>query len=131
MDDVSHYFLKPGKLNICLTAYNIRNCPATACYSIQIDTGLWIPNVFTPGNNDGFNDHYVIKFIGGLEYNLTIYNRWGEKVFISDNRSYTWDGTHFNDGKTPLPAGVYYFTFNYKLIGGKPEKAMGTVTLIR
>jgi gliding motility-associated-like protein len=59
------------------------------------------PNLFTP-NNDGFNDTF---FIGGIEqgdWQLSIFNRWGQRVFYSVDYDNTFDGHN-------LPEGIYYY----------------------
>ncbi len=57
-----------------------------------------IPNIITP-NGDGANDYFVIK---NIEYHsnsaLTIFDRWGKKVFVSSNYSNEWKGNGLNDG---------------------------------
>ena len=64
---------------------------------------FYVPNSFSP-NNDGNND--VFKAIGNdvSQFELRIFNRWGELVFESKNIDKGWDGTYLN---LPLPTGVY------------------------
>ena len=77
-----------------------------------------IPEGFSP-NNDGVNDFFVIS---GLEYypnsNLTIFNRWGNKVWQSKEGGYAndWDGTNQNPKSVSiagdeLPVGSYFYIF--------------------
>jgi gliding motility-associated-like protein len=77
-------------------------------FNLQISTGcpLQIPNVFTT-NNDGTNDVFEIK---GLPENfeLMIYNRWGEIVFYSTTPTNMWNGKIGNNGSLASP-GVYYY----------------------
>ncbi len=98
-----------------------------------------IPNVFTV-NSDGMNDVFDIAIEGEAYYNLSIYNRWGEKLFHSDsdndpnnvNDGNNWNGKVNNTG-AESPAGEYYFTFEYKT-KADPKKVFtnkGIVTLIR
>ena len=67
-----------------------------------------VPNIFSP-NGDGNNDVY--KLIGESDpcydfMNVTIYNRWGQKVFESTDSEFEWDGTH--KGKGNCKAGAYF-----------------------
>lgn len=71
---------------------------------------LVIPNVFTP-NNDGLNDKFVIKNIENWKVQLTVYNRWGNKVYENNNYDNEWDGSK-------LPAGVYF----YFIVANAPDK---------
>jgi gliding motility-associated-like protein len=86
-----------------------------------------IPSAFTP-NKDGLNDCFHVRHWGAVQnFKMDIYNRWGEKIFSSNNIQSCWDGT-FN--KLPLPTGV----FVYKISANGPCGNMfrtGTVTLIR
>ena len=72
-----------------------------------------IPNVFTP-NGDAFNELYQIPYTPDYcvsNYNLSIYNRWGNTVFQTQNRDTHWDGT--NNGNEAAD-GVYYVRITYK-----------------
>jgi gliding motility-associated-like protein len=67
-----------------------------------------LPNVFTP-NGDGNNDNFKLKGTSDPCYDfmaVTIFNRWGQKVFESDDSAFEWDGTH--KGKGDCKTGTYY-----------------------
>ena len=86
---------------------------------------LFIPNVFTP-NGDGKNDYFEIIGINNscLAINrLTIFNRWGKKVFEAEGNGFKWDGT--KDGST-LTAGVYFY-----MLEGENLKKSGNIILLR
>ncbi len=88
---------------------------------------LRIPNAFTP-NGDNVNDVFRVVPFEGLEVigSLTIYDRWGEKVYEGRGNVF-WDGTI--DGK-PGPSDVYVFKIDI-ICDGKPEAVWGDVTLLR
>ena len=127
--EISHPFIKAGKSVICLTSFNEKGCAAKYCDSLVIDTFLYIPNVFTP-NGDAYNPVFDIVIFGNLGYHLNIYNRWGQKVFHSDDKRSMWDGINHSSG-VPYPEGTYYYVLNYRFIGSKNEEKDGAVTLIR
>lgn len=81
---------------------------------------LEIPNVFTP-NGDGVNDYFFIKGSDQIPSSVSIYNRWGIKVFESNDYHNDWDGEN-------LPDGVYYYVVRDKKIN---KVYMGFVQLIR
>jgi gliding motility-associated-like protein len=54
---------------------------------------LFIPTAFTP-NDDGSNDVFRINSGSIQTANIQIYNRWGEKVFETDDARSGWDGTY-------------------------------------
>lgn len=84
---------------------------------------LFIPEGFSP-NSDGINDVFVIQ---GLptngENSITIFNRWGNRVYFHSNYNNAWDG-HPNIagtlGKDKLPQGTYYYILDIKGSGLKP-----------
>jgi gliding motility-associated-like protein len=95
--------------------------------SIKIANKLLMPNAFTP-NNDGKNDIYRIppEVIFSLK-RFSIFNRWGERVFYTEDISKGWDGRIKG---IEQPVGVYIYT-----VEGTDEKGpvflKGTATLIR
>lgn len=90
---------------------------------------LYIPTAFSP-NDDGNNDTFVAKGRYIVEYNLEVYDRWGNVIFESKDLETGWNGTA-SDGTTPAPAGNYGFkVFGLDPAGQKFEK-VGSVTLIR
>jgi gliding motility-associated-like protein len=64
------------------------------------------------------------------KFSLTIFDRWGQQIFTTDNQETGWDGT--SKGK-PCPMGVFSFISTYELSDspGINGKISGTVTLIR
>jgi gliding motility-associated-like protein len=65
------------------------------------------PNVFTP-NNDGINDAFIINVKNIKEFYIKIFNRWGTKLFETNNASDFWDGR--TTSGLLCENGVYYFT---------------------
>ncbi len=127
-----------GTFAICLIASNDIGCRDTICKTIENNFFIkFVPyNVFTPntGGGDNKNDRFVIDIEGWEEYEINIYNRWGELVFKADDPVNSWDGTVMNNG-TECPAGTYFYVINYKLKNRAEndglEPVSGTVTLIR
>lgn len=88
---------------------------------------IYIPNVFSP-NQDGFNDIFKVhsRCMNGVQ--LTIYDRWGAKIFYTDDVTHWWDGTR--DG-SPMNTGVYVYRAVVTLIDGTKEELKGNVSLVR
>jgi len=103
----------------------------SATIRISVTEILEIPNVFTP-NNNGQNDFFVIKHLDkyGTGNHLSIFNRWGNKVWESKDYQNNWDG-YANTGilvdNKPLPVGTYFYLLNY----GKSKTATGFIYLKR
>lgn len=89
---------------------------------------LFLPTAFSP-NIDGTNDTYRPLNNNLEEYNMVIYNRWGEVVFRTDDFTVGWDGTYKgNDAEL----GVYSYSAEYRFINKTDyETQQGNVTLIR
>ena len=87
------------------------------------------PNIFTP-NGDSDNDVFWISAEDVTDYQLKIYNRWGEMVFMAATETEVWDGT-FNNQKAP--EGTYTWQLSYKN-AKQPLEVLshsGTVLLVR
>lgn len=86
------------------------------------------PNTFTP-NGDGINEIFrPNQDSAPTNYKLEVFNRWGQRLFMSLSPYIGWDGTY--NGK-PAPVGVYYWIANYTSIDEKRSVQTGHVTLIR
>lgn len=100
--------------------------------SIEIKTvncfcTAFISNAFSP-NGDNLNDDFGTVIDCSLNsYNLTIYNRWGEKIFESTDVDKRWDGFYL--GKK-VQQGSYFFTLNYSTEFKTAEYESGTVTVL-
>jgi gliding motility-associated-like protein len=88
---------------------------------------LFVPNSFTP-NGDGVNDIFLPKGIFVSEYNLQIFNRWGEKLFESDDINTGWDGIFKGE---VCPMGTYLYQIKAKGANGKSKELSGTIQLLR
>jgi gliding motility-associated-like protein len=92
---------------------------------VQVYKNVVIPNAFSP-NGDGVNDTWNIKALASYDnYELSVFNRYGQKVLDTKNYSTAWNGT-FN-GK-PLPVGTYYYLLDLKL---RLSKLKGYVVIMR
>jgi gliding motility-associated-like protein len=90
---------------------------------------LYIPDAFTP-DSKGPDLNNVFKVFGPAmkKYNIEIFNRFGEKVFYSNDMTQVWDGTY--NGKLSMQ-GVYFYKIITIDIEGYSRDYSGTVTLIR
>ena len=90
-----------------------------------------IPNAFTP-NGDGFNDvFHVVLSAEPLDFELLIFDRWGERIFSSTDPQAMWDGSY---NGSLAQDGVYVYQVTYRKVadtGVVSEKLTGHVTLLR
>lgn len=89
---------------------------------------FYVPNVFSPngdGNNDLFGPVYKCDL---TNYQLFIYNRWGELLYQTDDVNSPWNGQGSNG---PLPIGTYVYTIQYQPSGtSRFEQLKGTISIV-
>lgn len=118
---------------ICTLSNNNYSNGAASIYDFDLENFNYVfevPNVFTP-NNDGINDCFKLKNVTHIPngFDVYIYNRWGSKIFGSDNPGFNWDGTS-SDGDRASD-GVYFYLISYHDNCGEIYIRSGYVTLIR
>ncbi|MDP9040536.1 MAG: gliding motility-associated C-terminal domain-containing protein, partial [Bacteroidota bacterium] len=94
----------------------------------QCSIGLFVPNAFTPdhrGNNEVFRP---ILLGNVVNMDFQVFNRWGQRVFQTNQQGQGWDGTI---GNMPCAAQAYIWICSYTLKGALPVHEKGTVILIR
>jgi gliding motility-associated-like protein len=89
------------------------------------------PNAFSP-NGDGKNDVYIpVGLVDGIrDYNLSVYSRWGQLLFETDDIMEAWNGRLMNTGKNADP-GVYVMYYQYTKPRGEIIESKGYITLVR
>jgi len=106
------------------------------CSSIKIPVHIKVvetltitmPNSFTP-NGDGHNDIFRVKYPQAIKtFQMTIFNRWGQKVFETSDPYRGWDGTLSG---LYQPGGNYVWFIYYQDILGNSKKTFGNLVLIR
>lgn len=88
---------------------------------------FFVPSAFTP-NGDGLNDTFGPVGEGIAEYQMLIFNRWGNLVFESSDIGKQWDGTYQGE-KAEL--GVYVYKITAKGPKSYAVKKEGSVTLVQ
>ncbi|MEO0312183.1 MAG: hypothetical protein RIQ89_1840, partial [Bacteroidota bacterium] len=107
---------------ISLIVVTADGCRDTITIDYKVEPNVVIPfNVFTPGNGDGKNEFFVFKnleFFPGSQ--LTVFNRWGKKVYENNSYANNWNGTDASEG-------TYYYVLKIK----DRDTLKGTVTILR
>ena len=90
---------------------------------------VYLPTAFTP-NGDGRNDYFRPVYRCPIyEYTMSIYNRWGERIYFTTDPQVAWTGRV--NGKT-ADIGTYVWIMDYKEVETRiPVHKTGTVTLVR
>lgn len=112
-----------------LQVTNDNNCSAIVTHILNAPLNIFMPNAFTP-DGDGLNDVYLIVGNGVVDFELSIFDRWGEMVFFSDNIETAWTGNH-QKGDYFIPDGVYPYKLIYKGTDGVKITKRGHITLLR
>ncbi|MGC6490287.1 MAG: choice-of-anchor L domain-containing protein [Flavobacteriales bacterium] len=105
------------------------NCNETDSLRIIVDceVTLFIPNSFTP-NGDGFNEFFRIYGNNILDFEMSIFNRWGEKVFHTKSLNYHWDGRYKHAVVQP---GVYTYSISYYGKDANYKDLEGTLNVLK
>jgi gliding motility-associated-like protein len=124
-----HYYDEIGKFKIQLTVTNIAGCVSRAEEEIII-TPFYVPNAFTP-NGDGMNDAFFNSdFVMDVaSFNMTVWNRWGQKVFDAQNINQSWNG--FDKNGKEVAQGSYVYQIKVVTKTNKKYSYEGSVTLLR
>lgn len=100
--------------------FNIPFCPLS----------ILLPNAITPSKGDGLNDAFQLSEFDRNQigdFSISIYDRWGEQVFYSEDKHFRWDGR--NDGKLMVNV-VYNYLIRCTDRRGKPYVFTGNITVL-
>ena len=126
---VSHLYNNSIYYHAGLVSFNVYGCSDTAWLDISslISPVFDVPTAFTP-NGNGVNDMVFVKGFGIGKMNFKIFDRWGVKMFETEDQYVGWDGT-FNGKKQPQD--VYRYFLSIEMTNGKKFYKDGDITLIR
>jgi gliding motility-associated-like protein len=120
---------------VTLTVSSASGCSDVTQVYIGYNEGenIYIPNTFTP-DADGFNQTFKPIFTSGFDpfnYEMLIYNRWGELIFETRDVNWGWDGSYRMAGRD-VQQGIYTYKIAYKNPKLDQRKTIvGHVTLIK
>ncbi len=126
---VQHQYRATGQFRACLTAYNALGCPRQVCQTVPalVMPVIDVPNAFTPLSGDA-NSILYVRGYGVSQLKFTIWNRWGQKVFETNDMNIGWDGK-FKGVIQPMD--VYVYTLSATFFDGVEVNKKGDITLIR
>ncbi|MCC6700619.1 MAG: gliding motility-associated C-terminal domain-containing protein [Fluviicola sp.] len=121
-----------GYYDVSLVAMSYLGCSDTITKTVPVmpEVILYAPNSFTP-DGDEFNQAWFVHIIGidPQDFELLVYNRWGQIVWESLDPKGVWDGTY--NGEI-IPPGTYTWTIRTKdMLNDKKYEWQGTVNVIR
>ena len=127
-DPIRHNYTSSGLISTYLVVTDSNQCTDTSIVTIDIPEVLDVPNVFSP-NRDGFNDSFEVISCGMVEYDIEIFNRWGELIFKSVTTKLHWDGR--TNAGIETPPGTYFYVLKATSDSGLVYNKKGSITLFR
>ncbi len=124
---------QPGTYLVCLVADNGQGCVDTTCNYIDVTPlfTIYVPNAFTPNSSSDLNDVFKPVFSGERPetYHFEIFDRWGERIFETDNPDVGWDGMYKEE---LVQRGVFVWRIELEREeGGNNRNFVGHVTVVK
>jgi gliding motility-associated-like protein len=129
-------FYNEGTYTIYLTVTDDYACMDSTSREVTVSAPytFYVPNAFTP-DNDGINDYFIPKgiYVDEDRYSMTIFNRWGEPVFETQDVNQGWDGrvNTTTIESTEVSSDTYIYVIKLYDVNGEYHEYMGQVNLIR
>ena len=114
-----------------LIVTNIFGCKDTSIQSLFIapDVIYYMPNAFSPGNDDQINDFFKPRGLSyAKSYKFVIFNRWGEIMFKTDNPQLGWDGSFEGDY---VEQGIYFYRLEFVGSDDLRHEEEGNIMILR
>jgi len=126
-----HTYADTGSFLITLIVSTQYNCFDTTSQTVIIEPDFlfYIPNAFTP-NGDGINDYFTCKGNFIKEFEMTIFDRWGNLIFFSDDINKPWDG-RANQGSDIAQQDVYVYVVDVTDYKRVKHNYKGIISLIK
>lgn len=128
-DCTSPVFSSYSSQKYVLEVKDTNNCQLKAEIDMTVNgvDELFIPKIFTP-NQDGQNDQFKVNGNCLLSIKLSIFNRWGLKVYHTDDIEKGWNGKYYD---VPCPIGVYTYIAEVVFLNGKKTIKSGEFLLAK
>ena len=127
--NVRHFFKDAGIYPVALVVKNTWGCADSIVQAvrIEVDFNIYVPDAFTP-NGDNLNETFQPVLTGTKLYELTLFDRWGKKVFQTSELEKGWDGSYNGEA---CKTDVYIWKIKLSTIEGEMKEYTGHVTLSR
>lgn len=97
-------------------------------YHVELgESRLLCPNAFSPGASEGINDLWCVSYRSIIEFDCSIFNRWGTRLIRFTDPSQGWDGRY--KGRLVDP-GVYYYVIKARGADGKIYNLSGDINIV-
>ncbi|MEN9334034.1 MAG: hypothetical protein RLY35_1214 [Bacteroidota bacterium] len=125
-----HEFDGLDAYTVSLNVVNAAGCTDNQEFTVTAPAYYYIPSGFTP-NGDGINDAFGLVIENVEMYEMTIFNRWGEVVFHSNDPKQAWIGDVNHSGSYYAPNGVYSYQLKIKGKNVDAKTINGNITIMR
>jgi len=123
----SYTYPTPGDHEVWLAVKDDYGCYDTIVKTIYPPLIVYAPNAITP-DGDGLNDVFKFKGMGIEQFNMMIFNRWGELLFESNDIDEGWDATYKGN---PVQNGVYIYRVRAVSYSLREYETAGSVNVLR
>jgi len=128
-----HTYSNPGSYMVWLVVESPQGCIDSVSLTVNVteDYAFYVPNAFSP-NDDGINDIFRPKGISidPDKYEMYIYDRWGQEVFMTKDINHGWDG-RVSNGREIAKQDVFSWVIRFSKIKGMEHVYKGRVTIIK
>jgi gliding motility-associated-like protein len=126
-----HTYPDTGTYNVTQIAINQFGCRDTIMHPVRIngESTTFIPNAFTP-NGNSLNDVFAPKFYGITEFQMVIFDRWGNQIFKTEDMNEGWNGKVNGSGEEVMQD-VYVYKIFTKDILHNNHRYIGTITVVK
>ena len=115
---------------VSLAIVNAAGCRDSVFTETRPPSSLFVPNAFSP-DGDGVNDLFQVVSHDIIRFDLSIYNRWGELIFLTEDVNAFWNGAGIEEGEYYAKDGVYAYKIKAEGADGKYYDIQGDVTILR
>jgi len=129
-DAPAHQYQFPGKYNVRLSVIDVDGCIYEFQDVIEVIklVDLFAPSAFSP-NGDGINDEFFVQSRLIRDFQIRIFNRWGQQIYESTDPEFRWDG--FAQGGEAVQEGVYIYVVKALDSEGDVQEIAGSITIMR
>ena len=128
--DFDYSFFESGSITITQQVTSADGCVAEIVGTIVINGfAFYAPIAFSP-NEDDLNDVWLPRVIGATKYSLSIFNRWGDKIFETKDAKMPWTGDAYAS-EYYAQDGIYNYIVRVDDLLGLPHEFIGHIVLIR
>lgn len=126
---ITHTYQTAGTYTAMYVITNAGGCADTIYLTVVVEeeTTVYIPNAFTP-NGSGNNETFLAYGTKVDQFDMWVFDRWGNLLFHSNDMNKGWDGTYKNN---PCQEDEYVWKVIYTDTKGKKHRVIGSVALVR